>query len=158
MCFLGIYLFYFIFYLLLFFILLCQVVWVTKAKNLVLRFFSYSSIGVGEDTENEVVNCLIIFPKVNTAVLIQVMREITKKVTRKVENKTQSVKLRAGLRASAALLPLLGITWLFGLLGFSYDTIVFKYIFAIFNSLQGLMVFIFHCALNDKVGNWGLRL
>ena len=96
---------------------------------------------------------MIIFPQVNTAVLIQVMREITKKVTRKVENKTQSVKLRTGVRASAALLPLLGITWLFGLLGFSYDTIVFKYIFAIFNSLQGLMVFIFHCALNDKVGN-----
>ena len=158
MCFLVIYLFYFIFIYYYFSFCYAKIVWVTKAKNLVLRFFFYSSRGVGEDTENEVVNCLIIFPQVNTAILIQVMREITKKVTRKVENKTQSVKLRAGLRASAALLPLLGITWLFGLLGFSYDTIVFKYIFAIFNSLQGLMVFIFHCALNDKVGNWALRL
>ena len=158
MCFLIIYLFYFIYLFIIFSFCYAKIVWATKAKILVLRFFSYSSRGVGEDTENEVVNCLIIFPQVNTTVLIQVMREITKKVTRKVENKTQSVKLRAGVRASAALLPLLGITWLFGLLGFSYDTIVFKYIFAIFNSLQGLMVFIFHCALNDKVGNWGLRL
>ena len=158
MCFLIIYLFYFIYLFIIFSFCYAKIVWATKAKILVLRLFSYSSRGVGEDIENEVVNCLIIFPKVNTAVLIQVMREITKKVTRNVENKTQSVKLRAGVRASAALLPLLGITWLFGLLGFSYDTIVFKYIFAIFNSLQGLMVFIFHCALNDKVGNWGLRL
>lgn len=153
MCFLVIYLFYFIFYLLLFFILLCQNSLSNKGqkpRSQVLLLLVHRS---RRGTENEVVNCLIIFPQVNTAILIQVMREITKKVTRKVENKTQSVKLRAGLRASAALLPLLGITWLFGLLGFSYDTIVFKYIFAIFNSLQGLMVFIFHCALNDKVGN-----
>ena len=66
-------------------------------------------------------------------------------------NRTQIERVRAGVKASAVILPLLGITWLFGLLSFSSDTIAFKYIFAIFNSLQGLMVLVFHCVLNNQV-------
>ena len=80
------------------------------------------------------------------------MRKIMKPVKGKVEEKTQITKLRAGVRVSMAILPLVGITWVFGILSFSSYTIAFKYIFAIFNSLQGLMIFIFHCALNGKVG------
>ena len=34
------------------------------------------------------------------------------------------------------LLPLLGITWTFGLLAVNDELIVFQYLFAIFNSLQ----------------------
>ena len=71
--------------------------------------------------------------------------------TRHVQNKTQIEKVKAGLKASAVVLPLLGITWLFGLLSFSSSTVAFKYIFAISNSLQGLMIFIFHCLLNKQV-------
>ena len=65
------------------------------------------------------------------------------------DEKERLVKLRAGIRASVVVLPLLGVTWLFGLLSFNSDTIAFKYIFTIFNSLQGLMIFIFHC-LKDR--------
>ena len=68
-----------------------------------------------------------------------------------MQNKTQVEKVKAGLKATAVILPLLGITWLFGLLSFSSSTVAFKYIFAIFNSLQGLMIFIFHCLLNKQV-------
>ena len=71
--------------------------------------------------------------------------------TKFMQDKRQIEKVKAGIKASMAILPLLGITWLFGLLGFSLDTIEFKYIFAVFNSLQGLMIFIFHCALNKEV-------
>ena len=71
--------------------------------------------------------------------------------TRAVQNKDRIDKLRTGVRASAVILPLLGITWVFGLLSFNSATLVFKYIFAIMNSLQGLMVFIFHCLLNKQV-------
>ena len=73
--------------------------------------------------------------------------------TRHVQNKTQIEKVKAGVKASAVILPLLGITWLFGLLAFNSATIAFKYIFAIANSLQGLMIFIFHCLLNKQVRN-----
>ena len=65
--------------------------------------------------------------------------------------KTPVEKAKAGVKASAVLLPLLGITWLFGILSFSSESIAFKYIFTIFNSLQGLMIFIFHCVLNKQV-------
>ena len=71
--------------------------------------------------------------------------------TKYMQNKTQVEKVRTGVKASGVILPLLGITWLFGLLSFSSDTIIFKYIFTIFNSLQGLMIFIFHCLLNKQV-------
>ena len=70
---------------------------------------------------------------------------------RHVQNKTQIEKVKAGVKASAVILPLLGITWVFGLLSFSSSTVAFKYIFAIANSLQGLMIFIFHCLLNKQV-------
>ena len=71
--------------------------------------------------------------------------------TKYMQNKTQVEKVRTGVKASGVILPLLGITWLFGLLSFNSDTIIFKYIFTIFNSLQGLMIFLFHCLLNRQV-------
>lgn len=61
-------------------------------------------------------------------------------------------KAKIGLKGSAVLLPLLGLTWVFGLFVFNRDTIAFKYLFAIFNSLQGLAIFIVHVLLNKKVG------
>ena len=82
-------------------------------------------------------------------VFILVMRQMMG--TKYMQNKTQVEKVRTGVKASGVILPLLGITWLFGLLSFNSDIIIFKYIFTIFNSLQGLMIFIFHCILNKKV-------
>ena len=89
------------------------------------------------------------FTQINIVVYILVILQM--KGTRYMKNKTQIGKLKAGVKASAVILPLLGITWLFGLLSFNLDIIVFKYIFTVFNSLQGLMIFIFHCALNKQV-------
>ena len=43
---------------------------------------------------------------------------------------------RATIWNIAVILPLLGITWLFGLFSVNEDTLVFQYIFAICNSLQ----------------------
>ena len=43
---------------------------------------------------------------------------------------------RSGVQSAVVLLPLLGITWLFGVLTFNSDTLAFQYLFAIFNSLQ----------------------
>ena len=60
-------------------------------------------------------------------------------------------KAKVALKGSTILLPILGLTWLFGLLVFNRDTIVFKYLFAICNSLQGIMIFLFHVVINKKV-------
>lgn len=91
----------------------------------------------------------IISFQVNLVVLILVLRQMMG--TRHVQSKTRDVKIRMGVKATAVLLPLLGITWLFGLLAFNSAVLAFKYLFAIFNSLQGLMIFIFHCVLNKQV-------
>ena len=56
-----------------------------------------------------------------------------------------------GLRASLIMLPLLGVTWLFGILTMTSASVVFNYIFAVLNSLQGVLVFLFHCVLNKQV-------
>ena len=54
-------------------------------------------------------------------------------------------------KATIILLPLLGLTWVFGLLSVNSSTIVFAWLFSIFNSLQGLFVFIFHVLRSEKV-------
>jgi len=86
---------------------------------------------------------------INIVVFVLVIRQMMGSMSMK--DKTQIERVGAGVKASAVILPLLGITWLFGLLSFSSNTNAFKYIFAIFNSLQGLMIFIFHCVLNKQV-------
>ncbi|XP_068703997.1 adhesion G protein-coupled receptor B2-like [Montipora foliosa] len=86
---------------------------------------------------------------INIVVFVLVMHSMFS--TRRMRNSSQMEKVKAGIKASAIILPLLGITWSFGLLSFNSDTVVFKYIFSIFNSLQGLMVFIFHCLLNRQI-------
>ena len=58
---------------------------------------------------------------------------------------------RTSLRALFVLLPIFGLTWLFGIFGFSTEAVAAMYIFVIMNSSQGLLIFIFHCALNQEV-------
>uniref|UniRef100_A0A4W5MZU7 Adhesion G protein-coupled receptor L2-like n=1 Tax=Hucho hucho TaxID=62062 RepID=A0A4W5MZU7_9TELE len=50
-----------------------------------------------------------------------------------------------------ALLFLLGLTWSFGLFFLNESSMVMAYLFTIFNTLQGMFIFIFHCLLQKKV-------
>ena len=70
----------------------------------------------------------------------------------KVQQEDVAGKLKASARASIIILPILGFTWVFAVLDFFFDQVTFKYLFAIFNSLQGFFIFLFHCLLNNKVG------
>ena len=47
-------------------------------------------------------------------------------------------RVRQGVKACAVLFPLLGLTWVFGVLSVTDAGLVFQYIFTIFNSLQVL--------------------
>ncbi|CAC5386745.1 unnamed protein product [Mytilus coruscus] len=64
---------------------------------------------------------------------------------------TAKEQTKSSIRSICVLLPLLGITWLFGIFSVNEDLVVFQYLFAIFNSLQGLFVFLFHCLLSKQV-------
>jgi len=50
-----------------------------------------------------------------------------------------------------ALEVLLGLTWMFGYFFINKETVVLAYLFAVFNSLQGFFIFVFHCLFNKKV-------
>lgn len=59
--------------------------------------------------------------------------------------------VKAWIRRSAMLLPVLGVTWSFGFLTFVSSTVVFYYVFTILNSLQGFFIFLNFCILDDTV-------
>lgn len=59
--------------------------------------------------------------------------------------------LRSWVMGAFALLCLLGLTWSFGLFFISEASIVMAYLFTIFNTFQGMFIFIFHCLLQKKV-------
>jgi len=61
------------------------------------------------------------------------------------------------LKGSAVLVVLLGLTWTFGFLYVSADTVVVAYLFTVLNSLQGLFIFIFHCFMDRKVNSYNMN-
>ncbi|XP_068690035.1 adhesion G-protein coupled receptor D1-like [Montipora foliosa] len=88
---------------------------------------------------------------VATSIILRMVREILRlnEPTTKDNLKYQSV--RSGVQSAIVLLPLLGITWIFGILTFNNETVAFQYLFGIFNSLQGFSISLFHCLLNSEV-------
>uniref|UniRef100_A0A8C8VLJ3 Adhesion G-protein coupled receptor D1 n=1 Tax=Pelusios castaneus TaxID=367368 RepID=A0A8C8VLJ3_9SAUR len=92
--------------------------------------------------------CVIV---VNIGILIAVTRVISRISAEnyKVHGDANALKLTA--KAVAVLLPILGSSWIFGVLAVNGHAIVFQYMFAIFNSLQGFFIFLFHCLLNSEV-------
>ncbi|XP_072443776.1 adhesion G-protein coupled receptor D1 isoform X3 [Chiloscyllium punctatum] len=88
---------------------------------------------------------------VNVGILIAVTRIISRisADNYKIHGDANAFKLTA--KAVAVLLPILGISWVCGVLSVNNYAIVFQYIFALFNSFQGFFIFLFHCLLNSEV-------
>ncbi|XP_052463871.1 adhesion G-protein coupled receptor G2 [Carassius gibelio] len=55
------------------------------------------------------------------------------------------------LRSVAGLSMLLGLTWGFAFFAWGPVNLAFMYLFAIFNTLQGFFIFVFHCAMKENV-------
>ncbi|XP_064407434.1 adhesion G protein-coupled receptor L3-like [Halichondria panicea] len=94
---------------------------------------------------------------VNIFFLLAALRSVynLRKLTRQQSEKKESLQLFLQLfKTTVILLPILGLTWVFGLLSVNSSTIVFAWLFSIFNSLQGLFVFIFHVLRSEKVTNF----
>jgi hypothetical protein len=76
-------------------------------------------------------------------------RRIQARKPSKMDVARHSNLIRAA-KAAFSFMFLLGITWVFGAIAVDEATLAFFYLFAILNSLQGLFLFIFHCASDDK--------
>lgn len=64
-----------------------------------------------------------------------------------------SAPLRAFVLTAMAQLCVLGFMWIFGCFQFGKNTIIMSYLFTIFGSLQGVMLFVVHCLFSKQVGH-----
>ncbi|KAF6727717.1 CD97 antigen [Oryzias melastigma] len=60
-------------------------------------------------------------------------------------------KIKAFTITAVAQLCILGTMWIFGCFQFEKGTIAMTYLFTIFGSLQGVMLFVMHCLLSKQV-------
>ncbi|XP_033959885.1 adhesion G protein-coupled receptor L2-like isoform X4 [Pseudochaenichthys georgianus] len=88
---------------------------------------------------------------VNVIFLVVTMFKMVKHSTSMKPDSTRLGGIRSWVLGAFALLCLLGLTWSFGLLFLNESSIVMAYLFTIFNTLQGMFIFIFHCLLQKKV-------
>uniref|UniRef100_A0A8C6S403 Adhesion G-protein coupled receptor G6 n=1 Tax=Nannospalax galili TaxID=1026970 RepID=A0A8C6S403_NANGA len=86
----------------------------------------------------------------NVAMFIVVMVQICGR-NGKRSNRTLREEILRNLRSVVSLTFLLGMTWGFAFFAWGPLNIPFMYLFSIFNSLQGLFIFIFHCAMKENV-------
>ncbi|XP_056898420.1 adhesion G-protein coupled receptor G6 isoform X3 [Takifugu flavidus] len=93
----------------------------------------------------------------NICVFIVVLVQIRRmKANKSSENGRMSLR---DLRTVASLTVLLGLTWITGFFSFGPGRVVLIYLFTIFNSLQGLFIFVFHCLMKENVRNqWRAHL
>ncbi|KAJ8012171.1 hypothetical protein DPEC_G00065910 [Dallia pectoralis] len=87
----------------------------------------------------------------NLIFLVVTMYKMMKHSTSMKPDSTRLGGIRSWVLGAFALLFLLGLTWSFGLFFLNDSTVVMAYLFTIFNTLQGMFIFIFHCLLQKKV-------
>lgn len=66
-------------------------------------------------------------------------------------NKKRTSRIRRWSKACMLLTCILGLTWLFGVFYINQESLFMAYFFTIFNTLQGLFIFLFHCIGDEKV-------
>ncbi|XP_071379757.1 adhesion G protein-coupled receptor L2-like [Centroberyx affinis] len=87
----------------------------------------------------------------NVIFLVVTMYKMVKHSTSMKPDSSRLGGIRSWVLGAFALLCLLGLTWSFGLFFLNESSIVMAYLFTIFNTLQGMFIFIFHCLLQKKV-------
>uniref|UniRef100_A0A8C3B218 Si:ch1073-186i23.1 n=1 Tax=Cyclopterus lumpus TaxID=8103 RepID=A0A8C3B218_CYCLU len=88
---------------------------------------------------------------VNVIFLVVTMFKMVKHSTSMKPDSSRLGGIRSWVSGAFALLCLLALTWTFGLFFLNESSIVMAYLFTIFNTLQGMFIFIFHCLLQKKV-------
>jgi len=82
----------------------------------------------------------------NLLILVRVIKEMN--TMQPTAGERHNHQIRLSVRACLVMSPLLGITWLFGLLTPLHKA--FIYIFTILNSTQGFLIFVLHCVKNNQ--------
>jgi len=82
----------------------------------------------------------------NLLLLARVIKEMT---TMQLSRESHIEQIRLSIKACVVFIPLLGITWLFGLLAPLHTA--FVYIFTILNSIQGFLIFLLHCVRSNQI-------
>ncbi|XP_066023553.1 adhesion G protein-coupled receptor L2-like isoform X1 [Pocillopora verrucosa] len=85
---------------------------------------------------------------INFVILMAVLREIR---NLHEPNPSKMKTFRKTLKSFLILSPLLGLTWVFGLLAVTDAGLVFQYVFTILNSTQGMLIFLLHVLRNSEV-------
>ncbi|CAH3160104.1 unnamed protein product [Pocillopora meandrina] len=106
--------------------------WLSSADNLIWIFIAFVAFIEG----------------LNISILVRVIKEMTTLV-QPIEEANHIQQIRLGVRTCLVMFPLLGVTWLFGL--FLPLHKAFAYIFTIFNSTQGFLIFALHCLRNSQI-------
>ncbi|XP_071831345.1 uncharacterized protein [Apostichopus japonicus] len=88
---------------------------------------------------------------VNFLILLMVVRVVYRASSARGKEDAEYKHLTAALKGALFLLPLLGLSWVIGFMSVNEGTLVFQYLFVIFNSLQGFFIFLFYCAINKEV-------
>ena len=85
---------------------------------------------------------------VNTLTFLLIMYKLS---TRPANSADRGREGLLRIKRAFGILILVGITWVFGFMAVSHARLVFQYLFAIFNCLQGFAIFMFYCVIQKNV-------
>lgn len=121
---------------------------IASAKGGIKSFVSNEYCWMSPDSEVIwiFVAFLVMIEIINLLLLLRVIWEMT---TMQPKGEHRIQQIRVGMKACLMLIPLLGVTWLFGLLSPFHKA--FVYIFTILNSTQGFLIFLLHCMRNSEI-------
>ncbi|XP_066022645.1 adhesion G-protein coupled receptor D1-like [Pocillopora verrucosa] len=102
--------------------------WLSQANHLILNFASF----------------VLAVEIINVLVLARVIREMIR-----MHSTGENHQLRLCIKTCAMMTPLLGFTWLFGLL--SSEDKICAYIHTVLSSTRGFLMFLFHCVRNTQI-------
>ncbi|XP_028391918.1 uncharacterized protein LOC114516590 [Dendronephthya gigantea] len=91
----------------------------------------------------------IIIITLNVIIVVAVAHVLYKATHTHEGNEKQSIC--AAFRGIVILFPALGLSWIFGVIAVNHDALVWKYLFAILNSLQGLLIFLLYGVCNGEI-------
>ena len=95
----------------------------------------------------------------NCLVLVLVIHQIIAVPTGALLNRSSKAKVGAQLQGSVIVIVLLGLTYMFAIFAIDQASVLFHYLFAVFNAMQGVFIFVFYCVLKkDSRYSWNSML
>mgnify|MGYP002804008139 FL=1 len=128
-------------------LLIAIITWAVLKNDVISKYHCWLSVEtgaiwafVGPGLTIILINCVILLTVIKTTWAT-------------FSDKAEYGGLKSASKTFGAVIPILGITWVFGVMAFNESSVVFQYIFAITNSIQGALIFILYCLINKEVRN-----